>query len=72
MILIFLFFSLSITSCTLDEYSHMEAPEVSSCTLEEACIQIVFSSKMKKEITEAAFSCLSSSPERSPANVVDS
>ena len=57
MILVFLLFSLLINSCNFDEYSHMEAPEVSSCSLEETCIQIVFSSKMRKEITEAAFSC---------------
>lgn len=57
MILIFLLVSLLINSCVLNEYSHMNAPEVSSCTLEESCIQVVFSSKMRKEITEAAFSC---------------
>lgn len=57
MILILLIVSLIMSSCALDEYSNMKAPEVSSCTLTESCIQVVFSTKMKKEITEAAFSC---------------
>lgn len=57
MILLFLLFSLFINSCALDEYVHMKAPEVASCTLEETCIHVVFSSKMQKAITEAAFSC---------------
>ena len=57
MILIFLLFSLLTSSCSIDEYSHMKAPKVSSCSLEESCIQVVFSSKMRKEITESAFSC---------------
>ena len=62
--ILLLLLSLLVNSCTLDEYSHMKAPEVYSCTLEESCIQVVFSSKMRKEITEAAFSCsCNSSPE---------
>ena len=59
MILIMLILTLILNSCALDEYTHMKAPEVSSCILDKSCIQVVFSSKMQKELTESAFTCSS-------------
>ena len=41
-----------------EEYTHMQSPEVSDCSYGEGCIQITFSSEMKRGITEQAFSCL--------------
>ena len=57
MSLIFLIITLLITSCSFDEYTHMEGPEVSSCALEKSCIKVVFSARMRKGLTESAFSC---------------
>ena len=51
--------ALMCVSCSLaEEYTNMKSPEVSDCSYGEGCIQITFSSEMKKGITEQAFSCL--------------
>lgn len=53
------FIALMFISCGFaEEYTHMEAPTVSDCTHGEGSIQITFSAKMEKGITEQAFSCL--------------
>ncbi len=54
-----IFIAFLFVSCGFaEEYTHMTAPKVSDCSYGEGCIQLTFSSDMKKEITEQAFSCI--------------
>ena len=54
-----IFIAFMFISCGFaEEYTHMTAPKVSDCSYGEGCIQITFSSDMKKETTEQAFSCI--------------
>ena len=53
-LIVFVFVSCGIA----EEYTHMKSPEVSDCFYGEGCIQVTFSSEMKRGITEQAFSCL--------------
>ncbi len=53
-LIVFVFVSCGIA----EEYTHMKSPEVSDCSYGEGCIQVTFSSEMKRGITEQAFSCL--------------